>query len=38
VAKLKTLQEPTWHPTKNPTFWYHKAIAPSFYIQEDEIA
>jgi hypothetical protein len=37
VPKPKTSHKPIWYPTENPTFWYRKAIAPSFYTHEDEI-
>jgi hypothetical protein len=37
VVEPKTPWEPIWDPTKNPTFWYRKAVVPSFYIHEDEI-
>jgi hypothetical protein len=37
VVEPKTPCELIWDPTKNPTFVYQEAIAPSFHTHEDEI-
>lgn len=37
MVEPKTPCELIWDPTKNPTFVYQEAIAPSFHTHEDEI-